>query len=185
MRSEYICEACGSPFLDYTGNKRKYCSAECRKTHTIVKGNCAHCGAAITKRRCFVEEGQSRLFCDSDCWNAYRRAQPARPNKDGYAVKNLGGKIMKEHRRVMAKHLGRELLPSETVHHKNGIRDDNRIENLELWDKSQPYGQRVSDKISWAIAFLEMDCYMILDASGSGETLLSACSVEALTGLLN
>ena len=55
-----------------------------------------------------------------------------------------------EHTLVMSESIGRALLPHESVHHKNGVRDDNRIENLELWSTSQPYGQRVEDKIAWA-----------------------------------
>ena len=60
-----------------------------------------------------------------------------------------------QHRVVMEEKVGRPLLKHENVHHVNGVRDDNRPENLELWSTSQPYGQRVEDKIVWAVKILK------------------------------
>ncbi|WP_052136115.1 HNH endonuclease [Arthrobacter sp. PAMC 25486] len=59
-----------------------------------------------------------------------------------------------EHRLVMSGHIGRPLLDHENVHHVNGDRLDNQIGNLELWSKSQPAGQRVEDKVKWALEIL-------------------------------
>jgi len=60
-----------------------------------------------------------------------------------------------EHRLVMEEVLGRRLLPSETVHHKRGVRSNNDPACLELWVKSQPAGQRVTDLVAWAKEILE------------------------------
>ena len=72
-----------------------------------------------------------------------------------YPQKNNKRHVL-EHRLVMEEHLGRFLFHHETVHHKNGDRQDNRLENLELWSTSQPYGQRVQDKIAWAKEILRL-----------------------------
>ena len=61
----------------------------------------------------------------------------------------------------MSEYLGRPLERYENVHHKNGDRADNRIENLELWHTVQPSGQRLKDKIEHAIKLLKENGYEV------------------------
>lgn len=90
-------------------------------------------------------------------------------DKKGYRIITVSGhpncqsdgRTIYEHIYVMSQSIKRPLLPEETVHHKNGIRDDNRIENLELWNKNHCSGQRVEDKIEWCIDFLQNYGYKI------------------------
>ena len=123
------------------------------KSFRIFSGICTVCAkpffttapprALFCSRRCF---GQTRLGYGTPNWNGGRSV-----DKNGYVSVRSRGQRVLEHRLVMIKHLGRDLKPFETVHHKNGIRGDNRIENLELWATSQPYGQRVKDLVRYVV----------------------------------
>lgn len=75
-------------------------------------------------------------------------------HNQGYLTRNRNGRSEFQHRLVMEEHLGRKLKKYETVHHKNNIKDDNRLENLELWSSHQPRGARVVDKVAWAKDFI-------------------------------
>jgi hypothetical protein len=70
------------------------------------------------------------------------------------SMRNVNGYVP-EHRLVMARKLGRPLLPEENPHHKNLIRTDNTPSNLELWTSSQPSGARVADLLEWALGLLD------------------------------
>lgn len=80
----------------------------------------------------------------------------------GYIQEKRDGQWHMQHRLVMEQVLGRPLRPTERVHHKNGKRDDNRPENLELWtgvdaSKKDPHGVRVVDKVLDLIGSLTPD----------------------------
>lgn len=104
-----------------------------------ARGLCKRHYAAHIKRTVIAEP--ERWLTDPRSCRTTTRA--------GYVVVSLDALALHEHRLVMELHLGRTLAEGESVHHRNGIRDDNRIQNLELWASVHPAGQRVEDLCRW------------------------------------
>lgn len=136
---------CGRHYAAQKETSQRYQVAECNRPH-FAKGMCS----AHWQRQ---KAGKSL----STPLRAERKPRASKGHRgrvvdyNGY-VTDVGpnGKREYEHRIVMQVHLGRDLRPGENVHHKNGNRQDNRLENLELWSTTQPSGQRVDDKVKWA-----------------------------------
>lgn len=164
-RGEMVpCHHCAQDFYRSPASKAIYCSRTCKdeaaKTSEWEHRTCEHCAKGFDFRLSMAKWNAGR-FCSTTCEAAYRRVKAVgkrRKRSDGYievflpdhpTAQPSNGCVL-EHRLVMEQHLGRPLRPGENVHHANGKRDDNRLENLELWEFSQPSGQRVADKLAWA-----------------------------------
>lgn len=149
-KSDVACETCGKVFYPMSGGPSRFCSKLCHdigQTQPRTYHTCFVCGVEFgLTAGVLAQRGGMAWFCSKKCegQSKWRRrldrthnGLPALLTLDGYVKvwepdRPIRRRWVLEHRLVVEKAIGRKLLAIEHVHHTNGDKADNRLENLQV-----------------------------------------------------
>lgn len=141
-----VCAACQKSF-EPSSNHKDCPSCRYQKTKTVLCHVCQQRYHSTKYGNCISCTNAKKLGYGT---GRYKKNGYIMVFQKGHPRTQSGRNYVFEHILIMEQHLGRHLKPTENVHHKNGVRDDNTIGNLELWIRPQPTGIRAIDAINWA-----------------------------------
>lgn len=128
---QFTCKTCARPFSRKPSKPGSFCSRKCSIDSLrlgLVEIECELCGSKFNVSKC----RSGARFCSKKCW----KSACSYLDSSGYRRVWDGGKQVLEHRLVVERSIGRRLNQFESVHHVNGNKSDNRIENLVIVDQS-------------------------------------------------